>query len=121
MPLLRLPRREHLPQLPRLPAGEMVARQRRETQTAPFRLGAVWVRGASVSGQTGGGAGDVSPPVQGESCSDGANGGSGGVSGGGPANQALMLVTQWITGSAVEQGRPSASAHVHAPVLVNKT
>lgn len=76
-----------------------------------------------MSGQTGGGAGDVSPPVQGESCSDGVNGGSGREQGRETRKPgcALMMVTQWIRGSAVEQGRPFGSAHVHAPVLVNKT
>lgn len=67
VPLLRVPRRDHLPQLPRLPAGAVAAAKRGEIQAPPLRLGALRVRSAGVPGQTRGGAGDVPAAVQGES------------------------------------------------------
>lgn len=84
----------------------MVARQRGEVQAAPFRVGAVRIRGASVPGETGGGAGDVPPPVQGESRSAGVEGGSGRDDITGEPGCVLMVVTQWVRGSAAERGPP---------------
>lgn len=84
----------------------MVARPRGEVQAAPFRVGAVRVRGASVPGETGGGAGDVPPPVQGESRSAGVEGGSGRDDITGEPGCALMMVTQWVRGSGAERGPP---------------